>query len=483
MKHLSLFCLISTSLLFSCSETFETNQFDKDIQNIIQVNKTSDSVSLEEALTAANAFIKKNATRNINCGKEAKIECFREENSTLFYVINYPNGGFVVTSATKDYFPVLAFSQDNNIEISTLKNELRSWVEDTKRSIERSHIKSDSIKMQMKALWDKTDLNNIDFQISRTRSSYTQGQLACWQRLDELQMQYGNDGWRFAPLSDVRNVFEQYGLGAKYEELLYSANYNHSLPSSSVIGWNEDVIREIIGPFLNTHWDQGEPFNNLCDGKPAGCAAIALTQIMKYYQFPHSFTYNGYSFTWSNIPDYPDANSDQAVFVKMIRDIIGTQNIFGYMVTRPGDFEDGISNLGYYVSTEDNDYMKVSNHLVNHRPVIMLGNDWNMSWLPGDLEYAGESHYWVADGINRRIENRVRFFTEWQPYDNGTFTPGHGTLENPDFSGGVQYSLYHYNWGHGGSNDGWFVFDDTEEDSSLNYEHSRKNIYISRYPL
>lgn len=43
--------------------------------------------------------------------------------------------------------------------------------------------------------------------------------------------------------------------------------------------------------FVETHWDQNDPFNGLCpkDGTqrcPTGCVATAMAQVMKYYNYP-----------------------------------------------------------------------------------------------------------------------------------------------------------------------------------------------------
>ncbi|MFP4459836.1 MAG: C10 family peptidase [Candidatus Zixiibacteriota bacterium] len=50
------------------------------------------------------------------------------------------------------------------------------------------------------------------------------------------------------------------------------------------------------GPWLNTEWNQGEPYNEYCPRDPstwetsvAGCVPVALGQILNYWEFPYNF--------------------------------------------------------------------------------------------------------------------------------------------------------------------------------------------------
>ena len=61
-------------------------------------------------------------------------------------------------------------------------------------------------------------------------------------------------------------------------------------------------LRSTVEPLLTTKWDQCKPYNDLCPVSPdeddpywvygnracAGCVAIALAQVMNYYQWPES---------------------------------------------------------------------------------------------------------------------------------------------------------------------------------------------------
>ena len=96
---------------------------------------------------------------------------------------------------------------------------------------------------------------------------------------------------------------------SQYRQEIAMARRNHSLPSAKVLNaWNEllhpskDVVTEsIVAPLLHSTWNQSKYYNDLCpqdenapggyDGKvPNGCVAVAMAQIMYYYRYPDSGT-------------------------------------------------------------------------------------------------------------------------------------------------------------------------------------------------
>ena len=64
----------------------------------------------------------------------------------------------------------------------------------------------------------------------------------------------------------------------------------------------------ITGPWLDTNWGQSAPFNNLCPMDPGtdersvtGCVATATCQIVDYWEYPYSVTFNSGDSYWSEI--------------------------------------------------------------------------------------------------------------------------------------------------------------------------------------
>ena len=501
MQSIKKYVLVVCSLLLaiSCSEDDKISPV-KMKNDILEHPACKGSfVSVNMAAEVAASFydkaLGKSSTRSSS--EPSAIKAINEDGAPLMYVFNYPDGGFVIVSATKDYYPILAYSDESCFDTSAGIGGVTEWIKSTKNAILSNESLNDSVKTEIKALWESLIAKDYSASLkASTRSELTNAEIACYMRCEDLLNQYGyegDQGWHFCPLSDAQQVFEDAGFSGIYQSLCYSAEFNHSTPSTSVLGWKICTVKRKVGPLITTNWHQNSPFNDLCDGCPAGCGPIAFAQILKYYQYPASFTYNGHTFGWNTIPTAPDANSDQAALVRIVGSFLETSYHSNYSFVTPGDMEDGIENCGFDVSVEDHLPFEVECEVMySRRPVIMLGNDDNLSFLPGSLQYIGSSHYWICDGGNTMTLKKLFLFTEWQPYGNGNFVPGWNSIDDPYDFGGVTYTLLHMNWGWGGKCNGWFGscttpgygyrYDNNYFDNSSDsdFEHSRKDFYIRR---
>ena len=77
---------------------------------------------------------------------------------------------------------------------------------------------------------------------------------------------------------------------------------------------------EVVEPLISTRWDQGAPFNMYVPNNyPTGCVATAMSQLMKYWEWPvtgtgeHSYQWGGQTlsanfgattYDWANMIDY-----------------------------------------------------------------------------------------------------------------------------------------------------------------------------------
>lgn len=100
---------------------------------------------------------------------------------------------------------------------------------------------------------------------------------------------------------DVNNVPD----GLKWMLETYTMQVE-SLGKTSEVKRSVSVKREAISPLIQTHWNQGAPYNLLCpeeDGEKCltGCVATAMAQIMYYFKCPSGQT--------TDIPDYAAVGS------------------------------------------------------------------------------------------------------------------------------------------------------------------------------
>ena len=69
------------------------------------------------------------------------------------YVFNYVDGGFVIVSATREYYPILAYSDKGKFELKEDMGPVDVWLDETKVSIKNCSRLSDEDKEQMRSLW------------------------------------------------------------------------------------------------------------------------------------------------------------------------------------------------------------------------------------------------------------------------------------------------------------------------------------------
>ncbi len=83
-----------------------------------------------------------------------------------------------------------------------------------------------------------------------------------------------------------------------------------------------------VAPLVQTQWNQDWPYNNLCpDGTVTGCAATAMAQVLKYWNYPptgigmHSYEWNGQTvsadfgsttYDWENMLNTYNNNTTEA---------------------------------------------------------------------------------------------------------------------------------------------------------------------------
>lgn len=167
-----------------------------------------------------------------------------------FYVVNFQTGGWVMVSADNSAVPVLSYSLYGEYKLEDEKPE--AFVELTTNYKEQiaysKSLKSSNIEISSK--WDF--LLNEDK--SKSLKSYTPG-------------------------NQLLNV-----------------------PGRGHIEWKQTSNNDGgCTPAYNTFCPSKDDNDCTCDRKPAGCAAIAMGQIMWYWQWPQSSSYRTYN--WGLMPN------------------------------------------------------------------------------------------------------------------------------------------------------------------------------------
>jgi len=380
-------------------------------------------VTWEEALTVADNWITLIIQNDGDWGgaewaQVEEIEEFKREERLLGYFFRVWPQEYIVVSLRKEMAPVKAYSA-----ISDLVPEFDESM-------------TDFIKSGMEHTLDK-----IEGQVGPSLLAETQD-------LQEVVE------------TDYRPDWEKLGLDPEL--------FEGGLKSGA-------VLMNYAGgepPLLTSNWHQNDPYNRkcpagyegplwnrrkVCDNCPAGCGPIAAAQIMRYWAWPpykESFTV---SYDWRNIIDrylwdendkrFEDGNGNPVTQAQIdavaqlcydVGDEAGTDYECDGSSTRMGglpgkDIRDAFADQFRYHDNADLEmwigesqaswFEKIKDNLYVNRPVV-YGFGLTLLGLEGTGDKE-EGHIMVCDGWKEVGSSRQ----------------------------------LHMNYGHGGTNDGWYTLD------------------------
>lgn len=408
--------LFSTIIIYSCQKesTFKNSEnksedyfvSKQDASKYSEILSNSLRVqSLKSAGIAKSYSVKK--IKNVTTIPDDK-------NIAALYIINYEGGGFTLLSADKRFSPIFGFSDCNSFPLLS----------------EQRAPDLDAMLCAVKA------------KISKVRQENSSADKLVAQEWKNLEK--NSDG----------------------SPTLYSIQPPPN-PEPCV------DFTEQNGPLLTTQFAQGYvsfsevPYNKYaptrasysCDGygnMKAGCYAVALAQIMKYFQKPTSYN-------WSLITGPSEESAH------LIGDILNQlpptswECATGALGRDVGSIAPYLHNsLGYLSAVYDGyNYDYVLSELRMNYPVYLRGNDGTNHGTWVDPKW--NDHAWVADGF---IHNIICM------YDN------YGV-----FIGTASYLYFHMNWGFGGDGDGYYGFGNFNpvfEPGPENFSYNVKMVYLIR---
>ena len=248
-----------------------------------------------------------------------------------------------------------------------------------------------------------------------------------------------------------------------------------------MVGYPTETIENIgsVRPMLNTLFGQEEPYNQKSGVQKAGCAPIAVSQLLAYWHYPAVI--DGVIMDWDVINK--GINNDYyanqvATLVNFVRKGLGTDgsSTKSHKVIKFFQQIRCSSQNQYY----DYKYYKVIDALKEGKPVFMRGDGNN------------KNHAWIVDGyLERRIiKEEVFKYCIVEQSDDGTITAHEEDIPSRT---STMYKLLHINWGWYGRANGYYnqgVFDTDramiegnngyfrETTAILNDRHYYKNVEI-----
>ncbi len=216
------------------------------------------------------------------------------------------------------------------------------------------------------------------------------------------------------------------------------------LKSGEISSTNRAIA--VVGPLIQTQWDQTNPYNSLCPtGTYTGCVATAMAQIMKFWNYPehgvgtHSYVHSTYgtltadfgatTYRWSDMANTYSSSSSAAA-------------------------KEAVATLMYHCGVSvDMDYNTSSSSATTLSAAYALKNYFNYN---DDVFYANRSNYdddeWVTMMIEELDAGRP------MEYHGSSSEGGHSFVcDGYDTNGN-----FHFNWGWGGYCDGYYTIDHLE---------------------
>lgn len=372
-------------LVFSCDKegTLKQDAIDYHNENMITL-ESAERIAGNLLFDDFEHKLPKDAVKSSPKSKK-KVESILEvpdsNNVAAYYIINYEEGGFVILAGDKRSEPVLAFSEKNRFNLYTeyFPSGLVGWLYSSKENIETIRINNEEIQPKTARLWDNL-------------------------------------------------------LSAESDVLTYVIDPPDEPDCTPY------TIQK--GPYIQTTWGQGCGYNSQtpsmscgpCSHAYTGCVATAMAQIMKYHQYPTTYT-------WSSMPNSYGTTTTAVLMRNIGNSVSMTYNCDGSSADTKNKVAAAFKNtFGYSTASyADYNYQTVKNELNYNRPVILRGGRNTGWWIFGQYS---DGHAWVCDGYLNYID------------------PCWGSI--------LKFNM---NWGWDGSYNGWYSFNNFNPgDYTFNYK-------------
>lgn len=398
----------------------------------MKIDGLQENLSNQDAYKVANIFLSNKGTRAYSKKVSKVIPYNDEQGSPLFFAVDFAdNQGYVLVSASKKFFPIIAYSSSGSFE--SAKGLSKEWTEGISKEISKAKASSDKTINPEWIKYASFYPNDIE-----TRAS--SNNINKWK--NEIMSEY--KGKTNNPLvNDCDNYNSEFMTFGGFEERFSSYDAQElekqiDFERCDKLGFTkDDIICQVFycenstvhGPHLKTTWDQFSPYNGAIKDGALGCVTIALGQFMNYYRIPSNKNWNAIN---------KDGSKEQQLFLKEIGESVGID----YNTSdRDASTKEAISSLNSYGYSIEESY-DLPNSILYNNPVICRGE-------PEDNPENG--HMWVIDGIN--VKNNFTIVDVYLPFKQDFVFYEVKEEDNPYYPclskeiDRMIFQYYHMNWG------------------------------------
>jgi len=362
-------------ILMSCNEeglNLNNNQVNTDDFSLASAEKYAVEIFSPDQSNNDNAIKSRLQPKKVANSKSIKSK----EGEATMHLINYEDDrGFIIMSAKKNVFPILAYNDKGNFNLSNteeLPEGLKLWMEETEKNV----LHSSRINAKSKAF-----LKNA------------------WEVIDKGEP-----------------VIENEAIGTNA--------FDEPDPNDC------DIIYRERGPLLATAWGQGCEFNQFCPARSngpcgravAGCIPVAIAQVVRFWEFPNNYNYAGMGNLNGDINN-ARLIADAGIFANAN---YGASATWAYPWNIPDVFMDDFNYSGNVQRIDYPDY-QVNQNLFNNQPVLLEGrknatSDWHV-WVGDGIKYYqnycdGYGYTYLHMNWGWNSQNLNGWYTSWKPNGN-----------------------------------------------------------------
>lgn len=450
-KQYLLLALLQLAIIVGCNQITIGNSYsiDKEKGADLRIEPKMTDITEDQAVNVARIFDISQGRLHTKAVSEYSdiYTLYNEEGMPIFYAVNRrENTGFVIVGASRNYYPILAFSDKGHFDENYDKTGLSLWANRqivTVTAIEKDGVRDEAIDFD--ALWRYYDnRNRKEAQSVKTKSeaeafALRQASVAAWEA----------QGYTCYALMDCPDDLPSATYASWCASAQSFANPEYSYLTYSVILERRVDIESTKGPLMGYSWEQENGYNSAVpyyengEHKALGCATVAVGQIMRYFQNPTDTN-------WVLMP--PDSvTSTTANFLYSLGCNLGV-NYAGFdQSVHDRQVRDSLQNKYRYSSTWDD----FSNTIVqtdiqsNSKPVYIGG----VHTYPNNHQIG---HAWVCEGYKY-----VTFYYEYELKILSVVPPlQYETLASTQSAQIGSTSYFYYNLGMGYNLNGWYYSGD-----------------------
>lgn len=404
MNKTTITVFLSSLLLYGCTSQDSLTESDilseeSNSQIEICAVDTSKSISTNRLLAIAESHASLSSRSNNSTIESIETLC-DDQNNPLLYAINFAdNNGYMLVSATTDYYPIVAEAEVGSFDISKLSkdNPAISWVREQSHYITHANSLPKDIKQEIATAWNNYS-EKIELASTTSRATLDEkptvyyDSLRQWSNDPNISV-YRYEDFILTPEYQLLTDEEknQISVGIQY----YGNEFYGGKESNTVV--LKRYVTNYYDKCLNTPaWNNTYAYN-LYPPKLLGCTTVALGEIMRYHQFPSTFD-------WGNMPLSVPTETTNA-FLSDVREQIGVNDKGSAEYKQ---VKNALLHYGYKVDDEEaHSQATVLEKIRTNKPVMMFGLSTE----------SNEGHAWVCDGYRLITTfNELRVMTlEYRP--------------------------------------------------------------------